>query len=774
MKLRYALRSLKRDRSFSILVFFIACLSLSACSAVFSLIYVFVLKPVNFSEPERIVDIQPEKFAEIEEYPDWIQPAQTMEAVAPYKVRAFYLKADEERMRLPGYFVTSKLFSVLRASPMLGPGFTAANDHPGGEPVVMLSYGLWQGVFHEDRNIIGKVVQLNFQPHTIVGVMPEDFGFRGQLWVSMANALQKGPGISRQVFLIGRLKAGMTPQQASTEFTARGKGIHGPKEKVTVEPYSWGAADDYKQILSLLLSATIVVLLICSLNIGNLVLMRAIARGKDMAINMALGATRAAIIRKTFMELVFILVPAGLIGLLISFKVLSVMKDLFPSYISGYRALATNSNLWLFAFLLAVLMAVICSVIPILRLKETNLSDALKDTGQSSSNVASSRLRPFALVLQIALGAMLLAGAGLMLQSVRKLYAVNPGFDTSHVLTGFTALPHEKYPDEKNWSVLYARMIDAARQDPGVTNVAFTNGAPLWGTMAYTNIQTSPNSPRIETYFHTVSPEYFQLLKLHILAGRVFLESDTVGSQPVMVINETLAKRLGKNILGSTVGLIDEELPENHIVIGVVNDVRHLGLSEPPAPEIYVPLWQHSWKWGMLLIRTADDPNTHFKAFVKVVESADPDIQVVGVSTMDELASGSIEQSRFLLALLSVFGGLALFLMLFGIYAVFSYAVTQRRREIGIRMAVGAAAKDILMMLYKESILFLLLGIAGGAALSLNTIQALRAYLFEVTPYDPITLLSVAACIMIMGFASVLPSAIRAVRTNPMDTLRVE
>ena len=770
--IRFAIRSLRRSPGFALLIFSIITISIAACCCVFSILYIQVLNPIAFEYPEQLVWISPDPAATLHDYKEWVRPAQNLESIAAFKIGGFQVRIGDERMRFGGYYVTSSFFSVLKARPILGPGISAANDLPGSEPVVVIDYGLWKGSFHGDEKIIGRQVALNTILHTIVGVMPEDFDFGNFLWVPMSGA-KSGPGIGQRVFFLGTMKPGISEAAVSAELTAREKGIHGKTAGiVSVERYS-REPSEYGRILTLLFCATLLVLLIACLNVGNLLLMRNATRQKEIAIHMALGASTASMVGQTFVEMIFLFLPASIAGLLLGIQGLQLLEKGFPYYLIGFRSLTFNTDLWFFSVLLSILTGAICSLFPVVRLRKAKLVECLKEGGQrSASDHRGSRLRPFVVVLQIALGMLLLTGAGLVLRSLMKLYQVEPGFETSNILTAHMTLPLEKYPKEEDWRRIYQQILQKLKDQPGIVSAAITTSLPLRGTSRFEMVQIEPGSQPKRILYRDATPDYFSILKIKLLSGRYLNDRDTIGNQPVVVVNESMAKLIGiQNALGKYV-LLGEESPVKHQIVGVVADIRHSGLNQPVQPEIAASLWQHSWRWGSILVKTSGAPQKYNAAFLNAIWAIDPDQPIIAVQTMEDVVADSVEDFRFVFVLLTIFAGLALLLLLFGIYAVLAYSVTERNHEIGIRMALGARPENIFQMIYKEGATLLTLGIAVGIVFGFSTLHVLKSYLFGVDPIDPLTLAFVISGILIVGFSAVLFPALRAIRTDPLTVLR--
>ncbi|MCI0416850.1 ABC transporter permease [bacterium] len=772
--IRYAFRSLRRSPGFASLIFFIITISIAACCCVFSVLYVQVLKPIVFEDPEQLVWIYPDPPATIYDYKEWIQPSQSMESFSACKISGFQTRIGDERMRFPGLYVTSDFFSVLKLKPIRGPGMSPAHDQPGAAPVAMIGYGLWKGSFHADENVIGKQIVLNTIPHTIIGVMPRDFSFWGgnYLWVPMSTA-KSGPGLGQKVFILGRMKRGITQQQAAAEFTSRAKAIHGKTaHPVTFEHYSRETDTEYEKLLTLLFCATLLVLLIACLNVGNLILMRTASRQKEIAIQLALGASMSSIIKQTFIEMLFLFLPAGFAGLWLGIQSLKGLTTFFGYYLSGSRPVTFNLDLWLFSLILSSLTAGICSVFPVVRLRKAILIESLKEGGQrSASDHRGSRLRPFAVILQIALGMLLLTGAGLVLRSIIKIYQVQPQFDTSNIITGHITLPLEKYPDEQAWRRTYQQILQNLKAQPGIVSAAATTNLPLRGTTRFEKIKADPGLLAKRCHYRDVTPDYFHTLKIRLLAGRYFNEHDTAENQPVVIVNESFAKLIGnQKALGKYISLGEDEV--RHQIVGIVADIRHSGLNQPFQPEVSACLLQHPFRWVSIFARTTGPPEKFNSAFMNSIWAVDPDQPIIAVQTMEDVIESSVEDFYFIFVLLSIFGGLALLLLLFGVYSVLAYSVSERNHEIGIRIALGAGSQSIFKMIYREGTRLLAAGIIVGIALGMGTLHVLKSYLFGVDPIDPVTFVFVISGILIVGFGAVFFPALRAIRTDPLAVLR--
>jgi putative ABC transport system permease protein len=732
-------------------------------------------------------------------YLDWHEQNHVFEKMAIYSGSSLNLTGREQPEALQGAAVSSDFFSTLRAQPIMGRTFTADEDQPGKNHVVILSYGLWKSRFAADPNIAGREVNFDGQPYTVAGVMGEKFALPGwaQYWTPMGwTDKERAVRSEHHYMVIARLKPGITMPQAQAEMNTISTRL---EQQYPEDDKGWGATiiplreqmvGEVRPALLILLGAVAFVLLIACANVANLVLAKTFGRRKEIAIRVALGASASRVVQQILAETVLLSVTGGLLGLLLAhFGIILILK-----FLSGNLPKATTVNLdsgvLAFTLFLSVVTGLIAGLVPALRLTKTNVNDSLKQgLGKTDSDSGGNRTRGMLVVSEVALSLILLVGAGLMIRSLWLLSSVDAGIDPHNVLTMTVVVPRQKFARATDEIAFFDRVLSQVRALPGVTSAGLIDSLPLSGDGSHQPVAVEgrpalPLSEQPEVDTRLISAGYLNTMRVPLHRGREFTAADGADRQPVVLISEAMARRfwpnedpIGRHLTMSFYPGISRE------IVGIVGDVKMDGLDLAASQAtVYMPFSQlaassladwHSFPMQMA-VRTSSPPNNMVSAVTSAVHTIDSDQPVTDVMSMDDLIATSLSQRRFSMLLLAAFAALALLLAAVGIYSVLAFAVRRRVREIGIRMALGAEIKDILRLIISEGMKPALIGVAIGLAGALALGRLLASLIYGISATDPLTFTAVAALLCLVALmASVIP-ALRATRIEPNRALRDE
>jgi len=799
--LRYAIRALSKAPGFAVVAVLAIALGIGANTAIFSVVDAVLLRPLPFPEPQRLMRAylteagsgEPSIFG-IADFLTWRDHQQTFEHVAAYDTmqRSFALTGIGDPERITGVAVTADFFTTLGATPILGHAFTAADDHPGSEPVVVVSKSFWRTHLNSDPNVLGRSITLNGRPYTIVAVMPAEFLFPGTEPISVwpIRALEP-PGSRPPYFLvpIGRLKPGVSPQQAEVELTSI---VNGVLQQFPGTEYVGGKLLRLKDVLVrnvrtallVILAAVGFVLLIALVNVANLLLARAISREKEIALRLALGASRARIVRQLLTESILLAVLGGALGLVFGYIGVRVFVALAPGGIPRLTEVSVNGTVLAFTCLVSLLGGILFGLAPALHSVRASLNDSLKEGNRTSVSRSGNQIRKVLVVSEFALALVLMIGDGLLIRSFLRLRDVNPGFQPDHLVTARISLPPTHYEQDPRIISFWQQFLESVHTLPGVQAAAITMSLPpnlLQITNPFT-LEGQINDPRHTEQLAeetTISPDYFRAVGVPLLKGRFFTDADR--TTPVLIINQTMAKKyfpnqdpIGKRL---QTGDPDPKSPWETIV-GVVRDVKYSGLDAAPSPTLYVPYTQAGWTgWSLdmsLVVRTNVDPPSIVSALRQELARLDRDVPLAEVHTMNELIDRSVGEQRFRTLLLSAFSALALLLAAIGIYAVISQMASQRTREIGIRMALGATRLEIFKLILGQAGFLALIGIGFGVMGALLLTRVMRSLLFSVSTTDSLSFVVMCALLALVALIAAYVPGIRAMRIDPMVALRHE
>ena len=796
----YAVRRLVKAPGFTVVAVLTLALGIGANSAIFSVVNGVLLKPLPYPEPERLVGVYhvTEGHRAVMSGPnftDVARAATSFESAAAISSGRMILTGEGEPARLAIAEVSASLFNVLRVRPALGRAFNADENTPGRNNIVILSHGLWQQRFGSDRSVIGKRITLDGVSKEIVGVMPAGFSYPSgrDAWLPVdydEGFVTKQRG-AWYLSVVARLKPGVTPQQSAAEVETIGRNLArqypdaNGEIGMTTYPLLEAMVGDIRRSVMILLGAVGFVLLIACTNVANLLLARAATRETEMAVRTALGAGRGRLIGQLLTESVLLsLVGAGF-GLLLAVWGVELLTNLKPQGIPRLDNVRVDGAVILFTIAIGVVTGVLFGLVPAFAATR-GLSATLKEGGRGAvTSRGGMRVRGVLVVAELALAVMLLAGAGLLMRSFMKLQAVDPGFKLDPALTFDLTLPDARYKDMDQQIAFYDQLLPRLRSLPGVQAASAVMGLPLSGLDFIISFEVGgrppvPPAQQPAMQVRVATPEYFGTIGIPLKRGRLFTDDDRLQTPKVVLITEAAAKQFFPNEdpIGKTIKLGWGRGPgkprAGGEVVGIVGDIKDEGLNEPNPPQIYMPLRQWPVSFMTVVMKTSVPPTSLTEGARAQVAALDPNLPLSNVSTLDAIVAKSISQQRFYMTLLSVFAAVALVLAAIGIFGVLSYAVSQRTREIGIRMALGAQERTVISLVVRQAMLLVGTGVIAGTALALYLSQTMTKMLFSVRPTDPTTFVSVAAVLAAVALlASYLPAR-RATRVDPIVALRAE
>jgi putative ABC transport system permease protein len=798
--IRYALRSLRKSPGFTTVAVLTLALGIGTNSAIFSVVDAILLRPLPYPEPDRLVRVwessikydSPRNVVNPLNFLDWQDHAQSFDSMAAISTLTTNLSRNGEPIAVQGMQVTPDFFSILRVPPLLGRAFNASDGIPEQDHSIILSYKLWQRQFGEDQTIVGQKIEVDGLPYEVIGVMPQNFSFpkvNAEVWTPLALVRGDKNLGGRFLTVVARLKPGVSIDQAKqdmlrvADFTAQARPDYDKNWSASVYPMLEDTTRGVSRPLWVLLASVGFLLLIACANVANLLLIRGTGRVREMAVRSALGAARSRIIQQLFVESLLLSATGTLVGLVFANLGLRGLLALIPQSAPLPRSepISIDGRVLLFTFLASLLTAILFGLVPALRISRVDLQNALKQGTLRGGGVGGHQtLRRCFVVAEVFLALLLSVGAGLMLRSFARLIAVDPGFNREHLLTMHVWTAPSRYNNDLKRSQYFERILSEIRNTPGVQSAGSTHFLPLTervsGSCFSPADQPTPTPAESPTsQFLIISAGYFPAMGTPIQAGRDFEERDNFSSPHVAIVNHAFANRffLGQNMLGKQLQVC-WKFKEPVEVVGVVSDARQAHLEDAPEPTIFLSNSQVPMYFATLVVRATGDPDHIARSVEAAIHHVDPDQAVSDIKTMEAVFSDSVSSPRFQAILLLVFAGLAVTLSMIGVYGVVSYSVSERTNEIGIRVALGAASRDVVRLVLQEALILagiaVVLGLAGSLALS----RVLQTLLFEVTPTDPATLASVCgAILMVSALAAILPAR-RAMRVDPIVALRYE
>jgi putative ABC transport system permease protein len=808
--IRFGLRGLIKRPSFTAIAIVTLALGVGANTAIFSVVNATLLRPLPFDHPDRLVMVwgYVPKLAQVGNqlpssagnYLGLTKQTQTFEQLAAFRQWSWQLTHAGEPEQLQGVRVSANFFDALGATPMLGQRFTADQDQEGAAPVAIISYRLWQREFGSDRNVVGKTLTLNGRTVRVTGVMPSGFEFpgganmipglqfatRNDIWTPLAmTAAERGNQGSLNLALLGRLKPGVTAAQAENETRAIESGLPLGTIGYTVNlvPLQKQMVGNIQRLLLVLLATVAFVLLIACANIANLLLARASTRQKEMGIRGALGASRWRIIRQLLTESILLATAGGLLGFLLAFWGTPLLVSFIPEKVPRVHEISVDLRVLGFAFLISIVTGIVFGLAPALQTSRIDLNESLKEGARGTTGgLRQNRLRGFLIVSEVALAVVLMIGAALLAKSFVRLLEVKPGFNPAQALTMEVSLPTfppSKYAKDDEQVAFFGQVLNRLNHSPGVVAAGAVLSLPLTGAQETTDVfiegrANPPADQRPEADYTVVTPEYFRALAIPLVRGRQFSDADRKDSPHVIIINDALARRYWptEEPLGQRIRVGFEESARE--IIGVVGNIKQTALSGNTRPAMYMPLQQRPVGGMSIVIRTNGDLASLASIARNEIHSVDPTIPVTNIRTMDEIFSASIEQQRFSTLLVGLFGGLAVALAGIGIYGVMGYAVTQRKHELAVRMALGAKTSQVLQLVLKDGLILASLGVAIGVAGAFALTRMMNSLLFDVKPTDTPTFIAVAALLMFVALLASYIPARRATKVDPLVALRYD
>ncbi|HWF88173.1 MAG TPA: ABC transporter permease [Pyrinomonadaceae bacterium] len=811
--LKHGARMLIKTPGFTAVAVLTLALGIGANTAIFSVVNAVLLRPLPFTEPQRLIIIgeanASQKGAEGEigiapaNYVDYAKENKTFERMGLFSMTVrtgFNLGGAEDPERLTAANISSQLFPTLGVNPIYGRQFFPDDEKQGNNRSVILSYDLWQRRFGADPGIINKPITLNGASYQVVGVMPQGFQFPTkdllpelqtlakpvELWVplSLNDAAWTARG-SRFLHAIGRLKPGVTIEQARADLNtiaARLAQQYEQDQGWTAKVVSLQAqiVGSIRLALLVLFGAVGFVLLIACSNVANLLLARAATRQKEIAVRLALGANRLRLVRQLLTEGFLLVLIGGPLGMLLAVAGVNVLVSISPQSIPLSSQLGLDARVVAFTLVVSFLTVIIFGLVPALQSSKVDLSNAMKEGGSRGTTSSGLRVRNILVVSELVLAAVLLVGAGLMVKSFMRLQNVDPGFDPNNVLTFQYTLPAAKYPDDPQIIAFNGQLIERLKALPGVDSVSGASALPLGKQSNYTSftIDGQPPLPPGEFLLSEhigVFPDYFKTMHVQLRKGRDFTAHDTQQSAPVVIINEAMANQFwpNDNPIGKSIK-IDYDQGVSREIIGIVNNIKNFSLDTPAKAEMYVPQFQFPFYSTFLVVHGKGDPKDMVMPVTRTVAGLDKDQPIYNIKPMTEVLNASVARQRFTMLLMSCFAALAAILAAIGLYGVMSYSVSLRSQEMGIRMALGSQRKDILKLIIGHGLKLAIIGVVIGLIIALGLTRLLQSLLFGISANDPVTFIAIALLLAVVAvLASIIPAR-RAMRVDPMVALRYE
>jgi len=808
-ELRYALRCLLKAPGFTLASILTLALGLGATTAIFSVLYAVMLRPFPYPDAGQVVVMwqrgpQMEMSIAWPTTQDWQREQQAFEALAVHRRDRFNLSDPGQLAEnVTGAYASPELFAVAKLPPVAGRYFNTEENMPGAAPVVVIGERLWERRFGRSADLIGSEIPVDGVKRTVVGIAPASMGLPrlAEIWVPIAPFAATQPGWQSRgnnpgLYSFARIKPGLTLAQAEADMERIYVGLREANPdalgaiSARVQPYSENQLEDYRVGLWSLLAATGLVLAIACANVASLFITRGMTQQRDYAVRSALGASRLQLMRQMLLQSFIVAAAGAALSLVIALFSLGGIRALVPPGQVRFEGIGLNGWVLGFAFLAALVSGLLAGLWPALKLARTNLLPTLHEGSRGSTG--GTVARRVLVGAQVALTLVLLSSTGLMLRSLDRMQGAALGFDTSNTLMFSVALPESRYGERTNAATgvgsssasqrFFQTLVDELRALPGVVSAAVNTTPPLntgWQSSFAaegTNVPGDNNKPLAE--MGIVSDDYFATLRVPLIQGRAFNAGDATGPR-VVIVDQAFANRFwpGQDALGKRVnwGVSDDEEANWFTIVSIVPTLRVHGYGEEPArPQAYWSLRQFSWLQKIALVRTEGNPRLLERQVRELVSRLDPEIAVYDIVTMREEVEATYANATLQSTLLSLFAGLALVLALTGLYSVVAYGVTLRRREIGVRMALGAMARDVVALMLRQGLVPLALGIVIGIAGAIAAGRAIASQLFEVTPYDPLVLAGTALILAVAAaFACWLPAR-KATRVNPVEALRTE
>jgi putative ABC transport system permease protein len=787
-------------------------LGIGANTAIFSVVNAVLLKSLPYADPHRIAVLwtdNPSLQFDLHEIPpanadisEWKAHTQSFERIAVFTPNLADLSGDGEPERVGGVAVSAEFFPLFGVAPQAGRVFTAMEDQPGGDKVVVISHSLWQRRFGGDPDIIGKTLTVNSEKRVIVGVMPPGFTFprgpemppifgfagRNDVWIPLAWDARRWQEPSRETVALARLKSGVARAQAQAELdtiikqqdqlnTSQAKGW-----TVEVRPLHTQVAGNTHSLLLILLGAVGVVLLIACVNVANLLLVRAAARSREIAVRSALGASRSRVIRQLVTEGLILSICGGVAGMLLAGWLLPLIISLSPANIPRLDEVRMDSLVLSFTLIISLLTSVLFGLAPAFTASRADLNETLKSAGQRSAPSRNRGWVDWLIATEVALTLVLLVTAGLLTRSLARLLDVDPGFRTSQVTVFDLNLSDKNYPSPPQQIRFFERLLARLNATPGVEAAGAISVLPFSGVenMDWVTVEGRTSAERGESpgaERREITTDYFKALGVPLLKGRVFSSQDNADAPLVVVVNQTFVRQMlsGKDPIGARVklGKSADQRPWREIV-GVVGDVHGFSLTSASRPQLYMPHTQFNQSVMTVVVKSAMAQAELIAAAKASVRELDPSMPLANIQTMESVLSAATSRPRFSALLLALFAGLALLLALVGISGAVAWAVSQRLQEIGLRMALGAQPFDLLKLVVRQGIKPVLIGLALGLAGAFTLTRLMRGLLFGVSATDPVTFVGITTSLLVVALLACWIPARRATKVDPLVALKHE
>jgi putative ABC transport system permease protein len=796
---RYGLRGMRRNPGFTAVAVIALALGIGANSAIFTAVDAILLRPLAYHDPERLVVILNQGTGPVApaNFVDWKAQSRSFDNMGAAELFEPDLTGSDRPEKLSGLRVSADILPLLGVPPAIGRFFTPDEDRPGNQFEVVLSYGLWKRRFGGDASVLGRHIQLDSKTYAVVGVMPAGFQFapfwatHTELWAPLAlgpRAAERGANTLR---VFARLKPDVTLEQARQDFAAITARLErqypGANRDQRIIPLKEKVVGKIRPALLTLLCAVGFVLLIACANVAHMLLARSSARAHEVSLRAALGAGRARLLRQFLAESLTMAMLGGAVGLLLAYWGVRAMVRFAPVGIPRLETLSLDWRAVGLTFAVSFLTGIIFGLAPALQASRQSPAESLKEGGRSNTGGARQRVRGLLVISEFALSLMLLIGAGLMVRSFLGLQAIDPGFRPDHLLTMVLSVGGTQNAPPERAQGFYQRALERVRAIPGVVSAGMTNHLPvagdLWGAPFWVDGRPLPHrGEEPDAAFRLALPGYLETMKMPVVRGRSIGAWDTATAPAVVVINEYMAQKHwpGENAVGKRLTLDNpssSRTPAWLTVVGIAKNAVRSDWASPPAEEVFLPYLQHAGAMGRymtLVVRTKGDPASMAPAIERGIWQIDRNVTISDVQTMNAVVEGAYAEARFNMALLAVFAAVATVLSAIGIYGVMSYAATRRRREIGIRLALGARPTEILRLIAREGMVLALCGTAAGIAGALAITRLMAKLLYGVAPVDPVTFIAVPLLLIAAALAACLVPAFRAARTSPVTALRQE
>jgi putative ABC transport system permease protein len=802
--LRYAVRMLRKSPGFTAVAVLSIALGVGANTAVFSVVNTVLLKSLSYKEPENIIlvwgtglsdALQKRNQVSATDVADFRHQNTNFEDVATYAGWNPIMTGNGPAERVPGIQVGDGFFNVMKGQPILGRVFTPEEQEEGKDFVIVLGHGLWQRRFGGDPNIIGKKVVLSSRPYTIVGVMGSDFRPlpstlvlpEGQFYRPVAEGYDDSKRSERHLRAIARLKRGVTMDQAQAEMTViaqrleeahpltnKGRGVH----LVSITDDTIGGLS---RALWMIFGAVGFVLLVACANVANLLLARSTSRQKEMTIRSAIGAGRVQLVRQLLTESLLLAFLGGGLGLFLSIWGIGVIERIGSKINPMFNGFRIDMRCLAFTFGVSILTGLIFGLAPAFQMSRPNLSESLKESGRGSGGLAKgNRLRGALVITEVAMTLVLLVAAGLLIRTLVRLNRVDKGFNSQNVLTMNIGLPSLKYPKPENVVAFYRQATERIAAIPGVKAAGITSVLPLSDNFDGRGlvVEDFPRPPGedFEADLYVVTPGYLGAMEIPLQKGRTINEQDNAGAMKIALVNRTLANQFWPNqdAIGKRIKLGGDDKNPWLSIVGVVSDISQYALDQKAPMQMYLPHEQLPTSFNSIVVKTAGNPEEMTAAVRNAILSVDSEQAIYNLATLQELQSNSILLRRFFMLLLIIFASLALVLAVVGIYGVMSYVVSQRTQEIGIRLALGADAGDVLSLILRNGMILTAAGVLIGLASAFALTRLLSVLLFGVEPTDAITFATVSFTLIAAAFVACYLPARRATKVDPLVALRAE